>query len=166
MKKLQFCLVAISMLLVALGAFAQVQNGQFSGTVTDPSGAAIPNAKVTVTNTGTNLSVSTTTNQSGLYVAKELPVGTYKITAEAKGFKTITNNNVVLNAGTIERADFKMQLGQAREVVEVTGEVATVNTEDSKLANTVTSTQVENLPLNGRNVYDLIQMAPGAVNVR
>src|SRR5438477_11916613 len=166
MKKLQFCLVAISILLVALGAFAQVQNGQFSGTVTDPSGAAIPNAKVTVTNTGTNLSVSTTTNQSGLYVAKELPVGTYKITAEAKGFKTITNNNVVLNAGTIERADFKMQLGQAREVVEVTGEVATVNTEDSKLANTVTSTQVENLPLNGRNVYDLIQMAPGAVNVR
>jgi len=165
MKKLQVCLV-LSVIVLAVCASAQIQNGQFSGTVTDPSGAAIPNAKVTVTNTGTNLSVSTTTNQSGLYVAKELPVGTYKITAEAKGFKTITNNNVVLNAGTIERADFKMQLGQAREVVEVTGEVATVNTEDSKLANTVTSTQVENLPLNGRNVYDLIQMAPGAVNVR
>src|SRR6266516_7582629 len=99
MKKLQFCLVAISILLVVLGAFAQVQNGQFTGTVTDPSGAAIPNVKVTVTNMGTNLSVSTTTNQSGLYTAKELPVGTYKITAEAKGFKTITNNNVVLNAG-------------------------------------------------------------------
>src|SRR2546430_2317875 len=91
MKKLQFCLVAISILLVALGAFAQVQNGQFTGIVTDPSGAAIPNAKVTVTNMGTNLSVTTTTNQSGLYTARELPIGTYKISAEAKGFKTSSN---------------------------------------------------------------------------
>ena len=59
-----------------------------------------------------------------------------------------------------------MELGQAREVVEVTGEAAAVNTEDSKLASTVTSTQIANLPLNGRNVYDLMQMAPGAVNVQ
>src|SRR5438445_8164938 len=165
MKKLQFCLVAISMLLVALGAFAQVQNGQFTGTVTDPSGAAIPNAKVTVTNMGTNLSVTTTTNQSGLYTARELPIGTYKITAEAKGFKTSSNMNLTLNAGTVQRVDVRMELGQAREVVEVTGEAAAVNTEDSKLASTVNSTQINNLPLNGRNVYDLMQLAPGAVNV-
>ncbi len=59
-----------------------------------------------------------------------------------------------------------MQLGQTREVIEVTGEAAAVNTEDSKLANTVAISQVANLPLNGRNVYDLIQLAPGAVNVR
>src|SRR5207247_9231615 len=71
MKKLQFCLVAISMLLLALGAVAQVQNGQFTGVVTDPSGAAIPNAKVTVTNMGTSLSVTTTSNQNGVYVVKE-----------------------------------------------------------------------------------------------
>src|SRR5438034_5473957 len=165
MKKLQFCLVAISMLLVALGAFAQVQNGQFTGTVTDPSGAAIPNAKVTVTNMGTNLSVTTTTNQSGLYTARELPIGTYKITAEAKGFKTSSNANLTLNAGTVQRVDVRMELGQAREVVEVTGEAAAVNTEDSKLASTVNATQIANLPLNGRNVYDLMQLAPGAVNV-
>src|SRR5207245_11090675 len=165
MKKLQFCLVAISMLLVALGAFAQVQNGQFTGTVTDPSGAAIPNAKVTVTNMGTNLSVTTTTNQSGLYTARELPIGTYKITAEAKGFKTSSNANLTLNAGTVQRVDVRMELGQAREVVEVSGEAAAVNTEDSKLASTVNATQIANLPLNGRNVYDLIQLGPGAVNV-
>ena len=59
-----------------------------------------------------------------------------------------------------------MQLGQTREVVEVTGEAAAVNTEDSKLASTVNSDQVANLPLNGRNIYDLMQLAPGAVNVR
>src|SRR5438477_9650598 len=165
MKKLQFCLVAISILLVALGAFAQVQNGQFTGTVTDPSGAAIPNAKVTVTNMGTNLSVTTTTNQSGLYTARELPIGTYKITAEAKGFKTSSNANLTLNAGTVQRVDVRMELGQAREVVEVTGEAAAVKTEDSKLASTVNATQIANLPLNGRNVYDLMQLAPGAINV-
>jgi outer membrane receptor protein involved in Fe transport len=166
MKKLQFCLALLSLLVLALGAFAQVQNGQFNGTVTDPSGAAIGNAKVTVTNLGTNLSVTTTTNQTGLYGARELPVGTYKITVESKGFRTATSTDVVLNAGTIERVDFAMQLGEAREVVEVTGAAAAVTTEDSKLASTVSSAQIQNLPLNGRNVYDLIRLNPGAVDVR
>lgn len=165
MKKLQFCLALLSLLLLAVGAFAQVQNGQVTGTVTDPSGAAIPNAKVTVTNTGTNLSITTTTNQTGNYSVRELPLGTYTIKAEASGFKTITNTGLTLNAGTTEHADFKMQLGEAKEVVEVSGAAAAVDTEDSKLASTVTSTQIQNLPLNGRNVYDLIQLAPGAVNV-
>src|SRR6185295_20322407 len=99
MKRLQFCLVLLCTLTLALGAFAQVQNGTFTGEVTDPSGAAIPNAKVTVTNTGTNLTQSVTTNQAGLFNAKELPAGTYKITVEAKGFKTAQNNGVTLNAG-------------------------------------------------------------------
>ena len=166
MKRLQFFLLCVSLLALSLNGFAQIQNGQFTGTVSDPSGAAIANAKVTVTNVGTNFAVTTTTDPAGLYKFNELPVGTYKITAEAEGFKTITNKGLVLNAGTIQRADFAMQLGQTREVIEVTGEVSAVNTEDSKLANTVTVSQVANLPLNGRNVYDLIQLAPGAVNVR
>jgi hypothetical protein len=165
MKKLQFCLVLCTLLALTVSLVAQVQNGQFSGAVTDPSGAAIPNAKVTVTNTQTAQSVSTTTNQSGLYTVTQLPVGTYSLSAEAPGFKTLTNNNVPVNAGTISQVNFKMQLGEAKEVVEVTGEVAAVNTEDSKLATTVTSTQINNLPLNGRNVYDLMQLNTGAVNV-
>src|SRR5437763_6709796 len=165
MKKLQVCLVILSVLVLATGAVAQIQNGQFTGTVTDPSGAAIPNAKVSVTNMSTNLSVTTTTNQSGLFVVRELPVGTYKISTEAQGFKTRTDGDLTLNAGTVQRVDFRMELGQAREVVEVTGEAAAVNTEDSKVSSTVNSTQIASLPLNGRNVYDLIQLAPGAVNV-
>jgi hypothetical protein len=165
MKKLQFCLVFFSLLIMVVSAAAQVQNGQFTGTITDPSGAAIANAKVTAVNPATNLSVAVNTNATGLYTLKELPPGSYKITAEAPGFRTSTNADVTLNAGTTARVDFRMQLGQTREIVEVTGEAAAVNTEDSKLAGTVTSTQIANLPLNGRNVYDLIQMAPGAVNV-
>src|SRR5689334_13341672 len=152
MKKLQFCLVLLFTLAFALGAFAQVQNGQLTGAVTDPSGAAIPNAKVTITNLGTNLSVTTTTNQSGIYVAKELPIGTYKLTAEASGFKTVSNTGVTVNAGSIANVPFKMLLGEAREIVEVTGQATAVNVEDSKLASTVTATQINNLPLNGRNV--------------
>jgi hypothetical protein len=170
MRKLEFCLVVLSLLFtvatLSMVVTAQVQNGQCSGVVSDPSGAAIANARVTVVNPATNLSVSTTTNQSGLFTVRELPVGTYRITAEAAGFRTSTHANVSLNAGTNSRVDFKMELGQAKEIVEVTGEAATINTDDSKLASIVGSEQVQNLPLNGRNIYDLIQMAPGAVNVR
>ena len=84
MKKLQFFLLWLSLLALSLSAFAQIQNGQFTGTVVDPSGAAIANAKVTVTNAGTNLSVTTTTGPAGLYKFNELPAGTYQITAEAQ----------------------------------------------------------------------------------
>ena len=163
MKKLLFLLMSLAVLAGVITA--QVQNGQFTGTVLDPSGAAIANAKVTVTNTATNLSTTVTTNQTGLYNARELPPGSYKLTAEAPGFRTAANTNVALNAGSIQRVDFKMEVGQATQTVEVSGEAAAVNTDDSKLATTVNLTQVQNLPLNGRNVYDLMQLAPGAVNV-
>ncbi|MBZ5666082.1 MAG: TonB-dependent receptor [Acidobacteriia bacterium] len=165
MKRLQFCLVVFAVLALSFSAFAQVQNGQFTGTVTDPTGAAIANAKISVTNPATDLNVSTTTNSSGNYAVKELPIGSYKLTVEAAGFKTVSNSGVQINAGTISHVDFKLQIGKASEVIEVSGEAAAVNTEDSKLATTVSSTQINNLPLNGRNVFDLMQLSTGAVNV-
>jgi carboxypeptidase family protein len=165
MTRLRFCLVLFSIVILALGAIAQVQNGQFEGTVTDPANAAVVGAKVIMTNQSTGLSVNATTNQSGVYRASELPPGLYKITVEAPGFKSFADSGVTLNAGVTERVDAKMQLGQAREIVEVTGEASVVNTEESKLSTTIGSTQISNLPLNGRNVYDLMQLAPGAVNV-
>src|SRR6202140_2247362 len=165
MKRLQFCLAVFAVLALASIAFAQVQNGQFEGTITDPSGASIANAKVTVSSAATGLNLSATTNASGCYIVKEVPPGTYTGAAEAPGFKKIENNGVTANAGTISRVDLKLQLGKASEKVEVTGEAAAVNTEDSKLATTVSSAQINNLPLNGRNVFDLMQLSAGAVNV-
>ena len=109
--------------------------------------------------------LTATSNGSGNYTITEVPPGVYKLTAEAAGFKTLSNNNVTANAGSISHVDFKLQIGKASEVIEVTGEASNVNTEDSKLATTVSSTEISNLPLNGRNVYDLMQQAPGAVNV-
>jgi len=166
MKRLQFCLAVFAVLALTFSASAQVQNGQFTGTVTDPTGAAIANAKVTVTNPATDLNLTTSTNSSGNYTVKEVPPGVYKIAVEAPGFKTVSNAGVTANAGTIAHVDFKMLIGKASEVVEVTGEAAAVNTEDSKLASTVSSTQISNLPLNGRNAFDLMQLATGAVNVK
>ena len=165
MKRLQFCLAVFAVLALTLSAFAQVQFSQFTGTVVDQTGAAIANAKVTATNPATDLNLTATTNSSGNYTVREVPPGIYKITVEAAGFKTVTNTGVTANAGTIAHVDFKLQIGKTSEVVEVTAEAAAVNTEDSKLAITVGATQIANLPLNGRNVYDLMQMAPGAVNV-
>src|SRR6266446_3639438 len=166
MKKLQCCLVFFSFLLLVLSAAAQVQNGQITGTVLDPSGAAIAGAKVTVTNKATNLVINTTTNSSGAYTVNELQLGTYDVTVEASGFKRLIQHGVTISAGTISRLDAKLQVGQAKgEVVEVSGEPSAINTEDSKLASTVSAQEIESLPLNGRNVYDLIQIAPGAVNV-
>src|SRR5882757_7810713 len=105
MRRLQFCLAVFAVLALTISAFAQVQNGQITGTVTDPTGAAVPNAKVTVTNTATNLNISVATNASGNYTARELPIGTYKIVAEAAGFKTVSNVGVTVNAGTISPVD-------------------------------------------------------------
>src|SRR5919204_5481846 len=126
--------------------FAQIQNGQFTGLIEDPSGAAIPNAKVTVTNPATGLNVSATSSQTGLYVIRELPVGTYSITVQAPGFKTETRTGVTVNAGVSQRADFKLEVGQVSQTVEVSGAPPIVSTEDSRLSTTVTSTQISNLP--------------------
>src|SRR3954464_8454362 len=159
-----FLLLTITLLATAL--FAQVQNGQIRGTVTDPQGAAVSGAKVTVTNPATSRQVTYTTSDTGAFFAPELPPGTYKVTVESPGFKSTSATNVVVNAGTNTRADIKLTVGETSQTVEVTDVVRPVETEDSKLANIVTSSQIANLPLNGRNVYDLVQITPGAVNVR
>ena len=163
---LRACALFALIFLFAFSLTAQVQNGTLTGTVLDPSGAAVPNAKVTVKNTDTGLTTTSTTNQSGLYSARELPVGTYTITAQAPGFKTVSRTGIALTVGAIQRVDLHMEVGQVSQTVEVSGAAPAVNTEDSRLSTTVESNQISNLPLNGRNVYALIQQAPGAVNVR
>jgi hypothetical protein len=165
MTRLQCSFVVLCTLLLTSGAIAQIQNGQLTGDITDPSGAAIPNAKVTVKNQATDLAMTVLSGQQGHFVANQLPVGTYSVTVTAPNFKSETHTGLVVDVGSITHSDFKMQLGSATEVVEVTGNAPTIETESSQLGTIVTGEQVGNLPLNGRNVYDLIQMAPGAVNV-
>src|SRR5712664_1298235 len=161
------CSFFMSLLLfafVAMPAHAQIQNGIFTGTVTDPQGAAVGGAEVAITNVGTNTTVSAKTNGEGLFRIPELPVGNYKITVTATGFKKAVRAGLYLGAGVIERVDLKLELGAQTETVVVEAGAVQVETEDSRLSTTISSAQISSLPLNGRNVFDLIQLAPGAVN--
>ena len=89
-------------LALSLPSLAQIQNGQFTGVVMDPSSAVIAGATIIINNMGTGLRLTTISNDSGLYTAREVPIGSYKITAEARGFKTVIKTDIILNAGTIQ----------------------------------------------------------------
>ena len=151
-------------------AFGVVAFGQatsdITGTVTDPSGAVIPGAKVAAINEGTNVPYNTVTNSSGLYRAPNLNVGSYTLSVGAKGFKTYEQKGIELNAGVVNRTDVTLQLGQSVQTVTVEAGAQLVSTQEAKLQDTVRGEQIQNLALNGRNVFDLIKLAPGAVNVQ
>src|SRR5882762_4793091 len=151
--------------IAAVFANAQVQNGTFTGTVMDPQGATVAGAEVAITNIGTNETVNVKTTAEGLYRIPELPVGNYKFTVTAPGFKKAVKSGLYLGAGALERVDFKLELGQQTETVMVEAGAVQVQTKDSRLFTTIGAEQVANLPLNGRNVFDLITLAPGAVDV-
>ena len=156
---------ACTLIMFVLPGFSQIQNGEFTGLITDPSGAAVNNARVLIRNLGTGYILEVSSNTDGIYNGRELIVGQYRISVEVQGFRTATREPLSLNAGTVVRADFRMQIDAPGETLEVSG-AAPVNTQNARLSETVDSTSIANLPLNGRNVYDLIQYAPGATNVR
>src|SRR6267143_3305436 len=146
------CVFFVSLLLFAFAAapaHAQLTNGVFTGTVTDPQGAAVAGAEVAITNVGTGSTVTVKTSAEGAYRVPELAVGTYKFTVAAAGFKKAVKTGVYLNSGAIERVDFKLELGQQTEMVMVEAGAIQVQTEDSRLSTTVGAAQISNLPLNG-----------------
>jgi len=160
-----FFIASLLFAFVAASAHAQLTTGVFAGTVTDPQGAAVAGAEVAIINVGTDSTVTVKTNAEGSYRVPELAVGTYKFTVTAAGFKKALKAGLYLNSGVIERVDFKLELGQQSETVVVEAGAVQVQTEDSRLSTTISSAQISSLPLNGRNVFDLITLAPGAVDV-
>lgn len=156
--------VLLAVLWVLPTAQAQVSSGAFTGTVSDSTGAIIPGAVVTATNEATNVSVSQPANSAGIYTISDLQPGAYTLKAEAKGFATTVNTNVELTVGYTQRVDFKLEVGAVTQEITVAGQAAMVETESSRMSELITARQVQNLPLNGRNVFQMIQLAPGAVN--
>ena len=154
-------LVVLAVLFVSLTALAQttIQTGSIVGTVTDSTGAVVPNAKVTITGP-TGQTIHTTTTGSGTYSSGSLVPGAYTIRIEGKGFKTtqLTSNVQVGNAAN---GDVKLEIGQESTVVEVQGSEVQVNTEQATVQGVLTANQIENLPVNGRNFLDLAQLEPG-----
>jgi hypothetical protein len=155
-----YAVVILSLLLP--GAFAQttVGTGSIDGTVSDPSGAVVSGAKVTITNTGTGQVINLITNSSGAYNSGALAPGIYKVQISGKGFKTLSQAIAVL-VGNTSTVNAKLELGQETQVIEVQAEQVQVNTSQSIVQGVLNSSQIENLPVNGRNFLDLAQLEPG-----
>jgi Carboxypeptidase regulatory-like domain len=141
---------------------AQVATADVVGTVTDSSGAVLPGAAVTITNLGTGVVQSTTAGGGGDYAFSLLQVGTYSVKVEVKGFKTYSAPSISLSAGDRARVDAKLEVGESTQTIEVSGAVApALQTDTATLTTLVTTQAVEDIPLNGRNVTGLIQLAQG-----
>ncbi len=155
-------LVQVCVLFLTVAAFAQtsVSTGGIVGTVTDPQGAVVPDAKITITNIGTNQAVTLTTTSAGLYNSGSVVPGDYKVRVEAKGFRT-SELPLKVQVGAITPGNIKLELGQESQVVEVQGTAVAVNTEQATVQGVVTTEQIENLPINGRNFLDLAGLEPG-----
>src|SRR5580704_13027458 len=155
-------LVVLLVALIGFSASTFAQQANIVGTVTDPSGAVVPNVAVTLTNTDTGRSVVIPTNDAGQYVAVDLQVGHYVVKAEAKGFKVTEQKDIVLTVGDRVRVDFQMQLGAAQETVTVEANAVQVQTDSGERSNLITDQQMSQLSINGRSIYQLAALTPGA----
>lgn len=154
-------LLAFLLVFSAAGLYAQFTDGSIAGTVTDPSGAAIIGVKITAKNVQTAQLSTGETDKIGYYYVPHLPPGVYEVRIEAAGFKEMVLNNVTVNASVTTPANATLQLGSIHEVVEVAEGTALVQTEEGRLTNTITTQEVSDLPLNGRQVYQLVTEEPG-----
>src|SRR5579864_6054863 len=157
----RFLLILLACLSLTAGLWAQKDTGTIAGTVTDPSGAVLAGAKVLVTDVDRGGAFTTTTSQSGEYVASPLKIGRYTVTVEHSGFKRAVSQPVTLDVQQRAVVNVRLQLGQATESVEVTGAAPLLETETSELGQVVNARQVSNLPLNGRNFAQLALLTAG-----
>jgi Carboxypeptidase regulatory-like domain/TonB dependent receptor len=155
--------IGIVCLVLALSVpmFSQTTSGRILGSVSDQSGAAVAGAAVVVTDVQRGTTRAVATDDSGNYVATQLQPGVYKVRAEAKGFKTVERPNIVVEVAQDVRVDIALPTGQVSETVVVTDEVPLVNTTSSTLGGTLSNAEINDLPLNGRNYENLLQLRPG-----
>ncbi len=157
-----FCFFLFFILLCATSLPAQTFRGTILGTVSDPQGAVVPGAKVTVHNINTGLERTTQTGADGSYSVPELPVGTYTVTVTQSGFQTAVTSNVPVDVAAQRRVDVTFRTGQVSEKVEVSGEtLPQVETTNDTLGGILTQDTVKDLPINGRDYTKLIYLNPG-----
>jgi outer membrane receptor protein involved in Fe transport len=159
MSRSSFCFLAC--LILSLAATAQLPTSTLNGTVTDPQGAVVAGAKVVITNTATGASREVTTAGDGGYTVTDLTPGTYSVRVNASGFAVSEFKEIHLDVGRVLTLDVSLKIAKAGEVVEVTGGEISVNTTQSEVQGLVSSTTVENIPLNGRNYLELAFLIPG-----
>jgi hypothetical protein len=144
---------------------AQAEKATLSGTALDASGAVIVGAAIQAKNLNTGIVYSAVTDGQGRYTLPEMAVGTYDVSAEKAGFQKMVQTGIVLTVGARRVLDFKLAVGQPVEVVEVTGQASAVDITTASVGALIAPTQMENLPLNGRNFTDLLSLAPGVATV-
>ncbi len=153
----------VSLLLWSLCLLASAQTAQLSGTVTDQSHAAVPDANVTAINQSTGIERTTKSNRSGYYTITFLPPGNYRVSAQAPGFKTAERATLELGVAALSRLDFILEVAGSKEVVTVQGDVLGVQSESPSVGTSIDRHLVANLPLSGRTIQGLITLVPGVV---
>lgn len=157
----------VLMLLPALGghstAYGQATSGSISGFVTDSSGAAVPNAQVTVTNEATDVRTAATTDNSGFYNVTHIIAGQYMVRIAGSGFKTFTQQHIVLQIDSNVRADAQLQVGQASQQVVVSAVPATLKTERADVDHVLDQHEIETVPVNSDNLTTLYLTSPGVM---
>ncbi|PYV23033.1 MAG: hypothetical protein DMG27_16740 [Acidobacteria bacterium] len=154
-------LVPIVLLAAVAWATAQAPIGSIEGTVIDASGAVLPGAKVTITELGTGRVISLTTTSAGIYAARALPPGRYKLHIAAENFRAFEIPEVVVEAGKVVDGSSRLEVGTATQMVEVSASPVQVNTSTATVAGVITATQIDQLPLDARNFLDLAIVEPG-----
>jgi carboxypeptidase family protein len=150
-------------LLCSIPLFAQTQFASFTGIVTSKDGNPLPNVDVHATNQGTQVDYTAKSNEAGLYTISALPIGTYKIRAQAPSFQAYETNLIKLESGQTARVNITMQLGVA-ENIEVVGVAPILQTQDAVVGAVISETTISGMPLNGRNFSQLSLLLPGAVS--
>jgi hypothetical protein len=160
-RSFSLSILAIAALTFAPIIAAQSTGGRIRGTVSDPSGAAVVSAKVTLINEGTNVSRDVDTGSNGEYLLVEVPIGSYEIDVTQQGFKKYVRKGIALDLNEVISIDITLQLGTTAETVEVTGAPPVVDTTSTQLGAVVNERASTQLPLNQRDVYQLLQLQPG-----
>jgi hypothetical protein len=162
----RFHCAALFLFLLATALFTFGQEATIVGSITDPSGAAVAGAAVTITNSETGQTHHFTTGSEGEFVAPDIRIGHYTVRVEAKGFKAAERKDIALQVGDRARLDFQMQVGTAQETVTVEATAVAVQSDSSEISQVVSAEQLAHLGTNGRSVYTFINLTPGSSSLQ
>lgn len=158
-------LVSLTSLLWTVCGMAQISRANLNGTVTDPSGAVVPNATVEVVAPDTGFTRQATTGSSGVYSINSVPIGTYNLTVSAKGFNTFRATSIELTVGETRTLNAQLQVGAATTRVQVSATAVALETNNAELSTVVRPREVQDIPLNGRDWATLMTLGQGAINL-
>ena len=161
-RRTLFAVMACCLLVASKPVTGQVDRGGIVGAITDPAGARVAAAQVTITNLDTNQEVKVVTDNEGNYAAQLLKIGNYSVSAEKPGFQKTLEPSVEVGVNQVARVDLMLKVGSSTETIQVTAAAPLLQTESSSLGTQETERRISELPLNGRNFIQLAYLGPGA----